>query len=49
MKAMKLTGIRQMELMDTRQPEISAEKEVLVEMKVVGVCGSDVHSIPQAG
>lgn len=43
MKIMKLTGIRQMELMDTRQPEISGENEVLVEMKVVGVCGSDVH------
>lgn len=32
-----------MELMDTRQPEISGKNEVLVEMKVVGVCGSDVH------
>ncbi len=43
MKAMKLTGIRQMELMDTKRPVISKNNDVLVKMKVVGICGSDVH------
>ena len=43
MKAMKLTGIRRMEMMDTIMPGISNDNEVLIKMKVVGICGSDVH------
>ncbi|HJX71854.1 MAG TPA: alcohol dehydrogenase catalytic domain-containing protein [Bacteroidales bacterium] len=30
-------------MMDTKKPDILKNNEVLVEMKVVGVCGSDVH------
>lgn len=43
MKAMVLTGIRKMEMQDFPMPEITEEDHVLVRMKVVGVCGSDVH------
>src|SRR5665647_1283822 len=43
MRAMVLTGIRQMEMQDVRMPVIMKETDVLIKMKVVGVCGSDVH------
>ena len=43
MKAMVLTGIREMEMREVPMPEIRNENEVLVKMKVVGICGSDVH------
>ena len=43
MKAMVLTGIRQMEMQEIPTPQITRENEVLIKMKVVGVCGSDVH------
>jgi len=43
MKAMVLTGIRQMEMQDLPMPEIKTDTDVLIKMKVVGVCGSDVH------
>ena len=43
MKAMVLTGIRQMEMQDFPMPEIMKDTDVLIKMKVVGVCGSDVH------
>lgn len=43
MKAMQLTGIRQMEMMEVPTPEIKDGKDVLIRMTSVGVCGSDVH------
>ena len=43
MKSMMLTGIRQMEMKDTEKPVIMKDTDVLIKMKVVGVCGSDVH------
>ena len=43
MKAMKLTGIRQMEMMEVPTPGIVNDDDVLIKMKIVGVCGSDVH------
>lgn len=43
MKAMVLTGIRQMEMHDLPMPEITNDTDVLIKMKTVGVCGSDVH------
>ncbi len=43
MKAMKLTGILRMQLMEVPKPEIENDNEVLIRMKAVGVCGSDVH------
>jgi L-iditol 2-dehydrogenase len=43
MKSMKLTGIRKMEMMDVPLPAIMGEHEVLIRMKTLGVCGSDIH------
>lgn len=43
MKAMRLTGIRKMEMMDVPTPAIEKPGDVLIRMKTVGVCGSDVH------
>ena len=43
MKAMMLTGIRQMEMRDITAPEIKNPNDVMIRMKIVGVCGSDVH------
>jgi L-iditol 2-dehydrogenase len=43
MKAMKLTGIRQMKMMEVPTPQIEKSNDVLIKMTRVGVCGSDVH------
>lgn len=43
MKAAMLTSLKCIELTDTRKPAIVNDFDVLVRVKVVGVCGSDVH------
>jgi L-iditol 2-dehydrogenase len=43
MKIMRLTGIRSMEMMEVDPPAIMGDSDVLVRMKTVGVCGSDIH------
>ena len=43
MKAMKLTGLRQMEMMEVPDPAVLKEDDVLIRMKTLGVCGSDIH------
>jgi L-iditol 2-dehydrogenase len=43
MKTMMLTGIRQMEMREVPEPVITGESDVLIRMKTLGVCGSDVH------
>jgi len=43
MKAFTLTGIRQMELTDIPDPVITGDKDVLIRIKCIGVCGSDIH------
>lgn len=43
MNAMKLTGIRRMEMIEVPDPQIVQPTDVLIRMKTVGVCGSDVH------
>lgn len=43
MKAMRLTGIRKMELQTVPTPQVANDTDVLVQMTRVGVCGSDVH------
>lgn len=47
MKAVQLTGIRAMTLTDVPVPAIAEDDQVLVRMRVVGVCGSDVHYYTQ--
>ncbi|MFO7820875.1 MAG: alcohol dehydrogenase catalytic domain-containing protein [Lentisphaeria bacterium] len=43
MRAAVLTGVRKMEMRDIPVPEIKSPTDVLLEIKRVGVCGSDVH------
>jgi L-iditol 2-dehydrogenase len=43
MKSMQLTGIRQMQMMEVKTPKIANPTDVLIKMKVLGVCGSDIH------
>jgi len=43
MKAMMLTGIREMKMREVPDPTIAGPNDVLLRMKTVGVCGSDVH------
>lgn len=43
MKSMKLTGIRQMEMKEVPTPSVLKAHEVLIRMKRLGVCGSDIH------
>jgi L-iditol 2-dehydrogenase len=40
---MMLTGIRQMEMRETPMPVIERDTDVLIKMKRLGVCGSDIH------
>ena len=43
MKAMMLTGIRQMEMKEIPEPLIINPGDVKIRMSVVGICGSDIH------
>lgn len=43
MKAAFLTGIRTFEIRTVPDPEITQANEVLIRIKMVGVCGSDIH------
>jgi L-iditol 2-dehydrogenase len=47
MQAMQLTGIRQMQLRTVPDPEIRRPDDVLLRIRAVGVCGSDVHYYTQ--
>ncbi|MBL7154270.1 MAG: alcohol dehydrogenase catalytic domain-containing protein [Phycisphaerae bacterium] len=43
MRAIVLTALRQMELMDVPDPSIENDEDVLLKIEKVGICGSDVH------
>jgi len=43
MKAAFLTGIRQLQILDTPEPKLTNPRDVLLHIDTVGVCGSDVH------
>ena len=43
MKAILLTGIRQMEIRDVSEPAVKDDSDVLLKIEFAGVCGSDVH------
>ena len=43
MRAMQLTGVRQMEMREVAGPVINSDNDVLIKMLAVGVCGSDIH------
>ena len=43
MKAALLTGIREFKIAEVSQPKIINDTDVLIRIKTVGVCGSDIH------
>jgi L-iditol 2-dehydrogenase len=43
MNTMMLTGIRKMEMQETPDPIIVNPTDVKIKMKILGVCGSDIH------
>jgi len=43
MKAMMLTGIRQMEMREIPDPVIQKPDDVKIKMIALGICGSDIH------
>ncbi|MDA0321708.1 MAG: alcohol dehydrogenase catalytic domain-containing protein [Verrucomicrobia bacterium] len=49
MNAAILTGIRRIELGEWPDPQIESDTDVLLAVRVVGVCGSDVHYYAEGG
>lgn len=43
MKAMVLTGLNRLQIIEKPEPEITGPDDVLIRMKSVGICGSDIH------
>jgi L-iditol 2-dehydrogenase len=43
MKAMMLTGIREMEMKEVPDPVLKSPDNVKIKMLVLGICGSDIH------
>jgi L-iditol 2-dehydrogenase len=43
MKSMMLTGLRQMQMQEVPDPMILNPDDVKIKLKVIGVCGSDIH------
>lgn len=43
MNAALLTGVRKFEMRQVAKPEIARPTDVLIRIKMVGVCGSDIH------
>jgi len=43
MKAALLSGIHQFEIREVSNPEIIHDTDVLIRIKTVGICGSDIH------
>ncbi len=43
MKALALTGLRKLEIIEWPTPKIVNDTDVLLKLAVVGVCGSDIH------
>ena len=49
MKAALLTGIRKIEVREIPEPELTKDTDVLVHVRAVGVCGSDIHYYSEGG
>ena len=44
MKAIEISGTREVSIIDKAEPEISSPEEVIVKVKAVSICGTDVHT-----
>ena len=49
MRAVRLTGVREIEIADIAPPVIKNDCDVLVDVHTVGICGSDVHNYLEGG
>ncbi|MCJ7543952.1 MAG: alcohol dehydrogenase catalytic domain-containing protein, partial [Phycisphaerae bacterium] len=49
MKAVHLTGVRKMAIVEIDEPSVRRDDEVLLRVDVVGICGSDVHTYTEGG
>jgi L-iditol 2-dehydrogenase len=49
MKAAFLTGIEKIEIRDTPRPTLQKPGHVLIQIKAVGICGSDIHYYTRGG
>jgi L-iditol 2-dehydrogenase len=47
MRAMMLTGIRQIEMREIPEPSVINPNDVKIKMSVLGICGSDIHYYTQ--
>lgn len=43
MKKVVLTGIRQMDMIETSEPQLQSACDVKIKLAEIGVCGSDIH------
>jgi threonine dehydrogenase-like Zn-dependent dehydrogenase len=43
MKAVQVTGSHQLSIVEREKPVITHEQDVLIKVKMVGICGSDIH------
>jgi threonine dehydrogenase-like Zn-dependent dehydrogenase len=43
MKAVQVTGPHKLNIVEKDKPVITAKEEVLIKVKMVGICGSDIH------
>ena len=49
MKAAQLVGLRELNVAEVAAPCINGDKDVLVNVRAVGICGSDVHNYVEGG
>ena len=49
MKALNLYGPRDLRYEETAKPVLEDSKEVIIKVKVVGICGSDIHRYAKLG
>jgi L-iditol 2-dehydrogenase len=47
MKSVKLAAIKELRITDIPEPDIKDPKDVLIRVKSVGICGSDIHYFKQ--
>lgn len=43
MKAVQVIELRKIIIIEKEKPKITKENEVLIKVKMVGICGSDMH------
>jgi len=49
MKAAQLVGIRQLNVTEIEPPQIKDDADVLINVRAIGICGSDVHNYVEGG